>query len=281
MTLQSARKVLSTLACTAALLVSTTCAEAQLRSEPTTTYELQQFTQDNSGLPSNTIKSLVCLKDGTIWVGTDRGLARFAEGQWQAFDTANSVLPDNEVGALSADSKGTVWVGTRRGVARIGSKWDVFTLQGQEASGYNTGVKAITVAPDGDVWFAYEQEVARLHDNHWQYYTSENSGLAGLEVNRFIYSADGRLFAGSDEGLQVFDEATAHWKTVLGGFSKGHLIFDLALAHDGAMWGATGDGLLKVEPEKDSRDRVHRKHTLYPRGQPAYVRASRYSCDWP
>src|SRR5204862_417220 len=60
--------------------------------------------------------------DGTLWVGTERGLARLnKDGQWQSYTKASTKdgLPDDHVPALALDTDGALWVGTGGGLARF------------------------------------------------------------------------------------------------------------------------------------------------------------------
>lgn len=49
--------------------------------------ELTVFNKNNTNLPSSTIQAIAAEDDGTIWVGTDNGLARFDGGDWRVYNT--------------------------------------------------------------------------------------------------------------------------------------------------------------------------------------------------
>jgi signal transduction histidine kinase/ligand-binding sensor domain-containing protein len=68
---------------------------------------------DDSRLPSTNIVSLHGTRDGSLWVGTTRGLARWKDGALTRF----AELADHYVSAIQDDAEGTVWVGTSAGVA--------------------------------------------------------------------------------------------------------------------------------------------------------------------
>jgi len=70
------------------------------------------FRAFDSDLPSDTVLALATTSDGNLWIGTDRGLARFREGKWTVFDKAHGQLPDDHVHTLATTSDGTLWVGT-------------------------------------------------------------------------------------------------------------------------------------------------------------------------
>ncbi|BCS31701.1 histidine kinase [Luteitalea sp. TBR-22] len=71
-----------------------------------------------SGLPSNTVASLLEARDGTMWFGTPNGVAARSPGGWRTFTTADG-LPSNDIITLFEDRRGTLWVGTTKGLAVI------------------------------------------------------------------------------------------------------------------------------------------------------------------
>ena len=56
--------------------------------------------------------------DGTLWIGTTRGLVRLRGGKFREFGVAQG-LPREFIIALHVARDGTLWVGTSNGVARI------------------------------------------------------------------------------------------------------------------------------------------------------------------
>ncbi len=57
---------------------------------------------ENQGLPSNYIFSIVQDKDGFIWLGTDKGLVKYANGKFVTYD-ADSGLPGNYINQIVPD----------------------------------------------------------------------------------------------------------------------------------------------------------------------------------
>lgn len=66
------------------------------------------------GLPSNTVYSVYQDKDGIIWIGTDKGLARFNGIEFRTFTTADG-LADNECFYFREDLYGRLWIGSFNG----------------------------------------------------------------------------------------------------------------------------------------------------------------------
>jgi ligand-binding sensor domain-containing protein len=84
--------------------------------------EWKRFTS-RDGLPNDVIRDVAVDTQGTLWVGTPSGVARYDGANWQVFDE-RSGLPQNSVHSLKIDGD-SVWVGTVGGcVSRFhGGRW--------------------------------------------------------------------------------------------------------------------------------------------------------------
>ena len=162
----------------------------------------------NTGLPSNRILCLAEERDGSrnvLWVGTDKGLARWDGSAWSVFDVRATGLPHERITSLLAlqTAQGPVlWVGTDLGLARrAGGRWTAFPAGGglPEArvsalvEGHSGGRSLLWVATDGG-------GLARYDGEEW---TAEE----GLPSNR-VFSlalldsgAGDELWVGTAEGL--------------------------------------------------------------------------------
>lgn len=78
--------------------------------------QLQVLTQENVGLPSNRITALLAMPNGTLYVGTDKGLVQFVRGEFVALRG----IPAVPISALALSQSGDVVVGTTtRGTWRL------------------------------------------------------------------------------------------------------------------------------------------------------------------
>ncbi len=162
----------------------------------------------NAGLPSNRILCLAEERHGSrsvLWVGTDKGLARWDGSTWSVFDVRATGLPHERITSLLAlrTEQGTVlWVGTDLGLARLaGGRWTAFPAGGglpearvsALAEGHSGGRSFLWVATDGG-------GLVRYDGKEW---TAEE----GLPSNRVLSLAllDGgagdELWVGTAEGL--------------------------------------------------------------------------------
>jgi hypothetical protein len=85
-------------------------------------------------MPSDSVYSICIARDGTQWIGTNKGVARHTGSNtienWTVFNTCNG-LADNFVQAITTEPFGkNVWFGTKGGVSVFdGSNWTSFTMK--------------------------------------------------------------------------------------------------------------------------------------------------------
>jgi len=91
----------------------------------------RQTWQTESGLPQNTVHSILQTHDGYLWLGTEGGLVRFDGIKFTLHDSQNTpVIHSNNIRALLEDREQALWIGTADGLAvfRAGGK-AVFTRE--------------------------------------------------------------------------------------------------------------------------------------------------------
>ena len=69
------------------------------------------------GLPSDRVHAIAQTPDGTMWFGTDGGLAKYDGRRTQAITSEG--MPHGRVLALRLDDDGALWIGTDNGAARF------------------------------------------------------------------------------------------------------------------------------------------------------------------
>jgi ligand-binding sensor domain-containing protein len=105
------------------------------------------------GLPSPWVWALVEDRAGSIWIGTEDGLGRFADGRLERFSTADG-LPSPLVTSLAVGPDGALYVGTGAGV--------VVRRDGRfVATAIHEPVVAIAVDRAGRLWAAAHERVLR------------------------------------------------------------------------------------------------------------------------
>ena len=241
----------------------------------------------DSGLPDSTINALAVVA-GDVWAGTPNGVARFngeefeaaprLEG-WYVFNilptTADEVwvalsgglarrsfdtdaewqfyspddLPGYDIYAGVEAPDGTLYFGTEAGVLRVAgderSVWTVLNTPTVASFG------AITAGPKpGQLWFIEEYgvqtDVFDLAADAWQ----PGPELACDYCVPLARDGDGRLWAGGDLGVWVFDAAgdtVAHLTFADGLPADG--VYSVAFAPTGEAWLATPSGVAVYDGE--------------------------------
>ncbi|WP_315386676.1 two-component regulator propeller domain-containing protein [uncultured Stenotrophomonas sp.] len=115
---------------------------------------LRQFlpAKRGDGLPDRRVDHLALTADGTLWVGTPRGLARWREGR---FVPAPALLADAPVSGLLVDAQGHLWVGGAAGPWR-------WTRAGQlDPVDASAGTRALGLSRHGGPWLGDDAQVWR------------------------------------------------------------------------------------------------------------------------
>ncbi|HYC87477.1 MAG TPA: two-component regulator propeller domain-containing protein, partial [Chryseosolibacter sp.] len=217
---------------------------------------------------SNVIRTLYRSKSGEIWIGTASGLIRYKNGQQVLYTRESSGLSHNTIRSIFEDAAGDLWVGTYHQLNRLDHGTDQFTafdLKGSyKRTLQNNLICDIKPVQNNDslLWVGTETGLVRFNriTNSFQHFTSKTSGFSN-EVIKNIYTApDGRLWLGTDFGLNIFDPATGT-NTALFHNPKisysipNNVIWEIFEDTGGVVWLVTSNGL--------SRLNKHNHHFTY------------------
>ena len=142
------------------------------------------------GLPaSNQVRSLAETGDGSLWIGTNRGLVQLKNGQFKRFGVSEG-LPREFIISMHPARDGSLWVGTSNGAAHIiGDTVQALDMRAangaQDVFGFNEDA-------DGTLWMATDRGLLRYRNGH----------LAGLGMHNGL-PVD-TLFAIVDDQLGSF-----------------------------------------------------------------------------
>lgn len=109
------------------------------------------------GLLNTYVGNIAVDKNGKVWVGTDREIARFEGEQFTSF-TESDGLASGLVYILYADQSGFLWVGTNKGLDRItlNNKSEITKIR---HFGYTEGFKGVEVNAKG----VYENPLGEIY----------------------------------------------------------------------------------------------------------------------
>jgi ligand-binding sensor domain-containing protein len=233
------------------------------------------------GLASNTVRSLFRDRDGTIWVGSDRGgLSIYKDGHFE-IPSFEGPHPTAAVINLHRDGRGTMWISTSSGLYRL--RDGRFTRYGRDDGLAADRVRRVLDGPKGSLWVVtasgldriprpeddtprFESMVtmanlswglvdhegslwvgslngglARLGQGHFTTYTPAD-GVLEEYVSTVLEDASENVWVGTVSGLMRYvDGAFASY----GGGLKNRQIFSLANDRSGHLWVGTDRGLFR------------------------------------
>lgn len=157
------------------------------------------------GLPQSSVIAINQTADGFLWFGTQEGLVRFDGRQFKVFDNRNSKgLRNHFVNALFIDSHRQLWVATRGGAFL--QQADDFKAAADFSALSDPRIYAIAETPDGSMWFATNQGVARLYKGSLEI-MDEDQGIPSPAVRALLVDGD-RLWIGTRQGLCSWHQDT-------------------------------------------------------------------------
>lgn len=137
--------------------------------------EWKNFTKED-GLPSNKI-SAVRIDGDRVWVGTDKGLAIFEDGEFTVITTEDGLSHNYVLGIDVSDLTGEVWIATMSGLTR----WSAgeMTVYTQFNSGLANDVVYSVVTDDEFVWTATAAGASKFNTyiDRWEIFNEQNAPM--------------------------------------------------------------------------------------------------------
>lgn len=204
---------------------------------------------DTKALGTGATLTAISRHEGKTWVGTGRGVHELRpDGTF-----APAVAPGASVRELVADGSGALWAPTLNEGA-----WRLFrgawTRYG-EAEGFDTQVRFVEIAPDGAPWFAGDRGIWSFPDPKKTRFSTAN-GLTSENVYLIRFDAEGRLWVGTNRGLNVLKG-----RRVVASFTTADGLADDELNAngfttdaEGQLWFCTMGGVSRLDPNA-----VHRR----------------------
>ncbi len=215
-----------------------------------------------SRLTEGTVRAILQHPDGSIWLGTEKGISIINPDGSVEMARSNFSDPyslnDGSIYALVCDKNRNVWIGTYFGGVNlcrpVNQGFEVFRPRESGPGLRGKVIRQIRPAADNHLWIASED--AGLH--YMDLKTDEiiqapDAPTFGYNVHSLCYDATGRyLWIGTfRNGLFCYDTLTGskrHYMPDDGSGLGSDAIFDLALQDEHRLWIATTRGLYWVDP---------------------------------
>lgn len=221
------------------------------------------YTTRNSGLPSDSISSLVVDKNDVLWIGTNNGLVSYNGSDWKVFNTGNSLLPFNAIQCLCIDSSNTKWIAAKTLLVQYdGISFSPFPIVmdttrglylihnvsiGDSGKLYISGMDSLLVIdtayshgkPYVQKYYKYEPIITSYNGNIWQTASLPAFSSGYGTPTGLIVESNGDYWVSTTLGL--LQHTTAGWKQYLLTNSNmpTNFVYASGCGKDGAKWFGT------------------------------------------
>ena len=206
-----------------------------------------QAWQALEGLPQDSVQTILQTRDGFLWVGTERGLARFDGLHFDVFKGVNAGgIKINYIEVLYESRDATLWIGTRdNGLIRMNNGKFVAYPTADVSGGED--VTSVQQDRDGSMWIGLKSGgLGHLTDGKLTMLTTKQ-GLSSNAIEALLSAADGTLWvATADGGLNHWDGRRFTVFNVKNGLPSDSIssLFEDA---EGALWIGTNRGLARLK----------------------------------
>lgn len=175
----------------------------------------------------------------------EKALTQYRFDRW----TAEQGLPMNRVQTLLQTSDGYVWAGTQEGLVRFDG-FDFHIFDSKNSPLQSNDVGALAEDEEGNLWIATSYDgLARYRHGRFTSYRADD-GLTSDQVYSVMVDRTGRVWAGTQSGVSVFENDTIAPLDVGSGF-QGFAIRALHEDEEGVIWiGTQESGLIRLEGER-------------------------------
>jgi signal transduction histidine kinase/ligand-binding sensor domain-containing protein len=196
-------------------------------------------------LPGNRIQAILADREGSLWIGTDDGLARWAEGKLERLPVTDA-LATASVLALMEDREGDVWVGTESDGLHIlrDERFRIFDARKGLSSDSTT---AVMEDGAGVLWVGTQDNglnALRRDGNGMNLARTwtVRDGLASDVILSLATGPQGDVWVGTPDGLNRIHGNSVTTFTSIDGLPD-DFIRSLLVDADGSLWISTRRGL--------------------------------------
>ena len=197
-------------------------------------------------LPGENVRSILRVRDGTMWAGTTSGIAHIAAGRIERLRLRGQ-SPYAPVTALAEDADGGLWIGTEgQGLYRFAA-CEMTQLTARSGLLSNDDVTSVYAGPGGSIWAGTRHGLNRFRPVQMSPLTTRNGlptdvpGAIAIDRSGALWMAPrtGGLYRRPDADSGAFVAVTA-------APLSSDVVTSIAVAPDGTLWmGSLWSGLLR------------------------------------
>ena len=197
------------------------------------------------GLLSDYTAALAVGPDGGIWVGSDGGVSVLKDGHVTNY-TVKDGLAQKGVRSFYLERDGTMWIGALRGGLNRYKDGKIAAEPIPEI-GHNAEIRRFCRDREQNLWIATTEGVIRVKDGRSTLYTTRE-GLSSDRVYSVHEDPQGRLWFGTDKGLDRWRDGAFVPMSIGNEVSTVEQIVSVASDHEGSLWvGSLRDGLARLK----------------------------------
>lgn len=163
----------------------------------------QQFWTDGS--ISSGVRCLLYTDNSELWVCTENGVGKWGDNHVRNLKQLHSPT------ILAEGNQGEIWVTTwESGIERFngasGDRWQVGTDPDKQRP-----TELLVSEVTNNIWVSTKKGISRWDGIQWRHYGASD-GLVSDFVNMIVQDSNGRIWAGTQDGVNVYDPSTDRWQ---------------------------------------------------------------------
>lgn len=198
---------------------------------------ITNYNTENSGIPFNTVRCIEIQNDG-VWVGTDAGLARFSDSQWEIFDSNNSPLFSEDIRSLKAQGDSAIWIGTVNGGLFFfdGTNWENYNVSN---SGLQDNlIRDINIDQLDNIWISTTEGLFMYDRTNWQHWNMQDNNLLTNNITSVQIGNHNEKYVGTINGGIIYFDSLNQYNayTIINSDLPDNSVVAIEIDENGQPW---------------------------------------------